>query len=96
VLGVKKRGHDGDQQFTKASFSVLAPELPADLVADFGPDLVLELALDMALELARTLDCNSSSGAPHALAFATWKGRGNERCEIRTFATRTDFPKGFA
>lgn len=96
MLGVKKRGHDVDQWLNKASFPVLAPELPPDLVADFGPHLVLELALDMALELARTLDCNSSSGPPHAFAFATWKGRGNERCEIRTFATRTDFSKGFA
>jgi hypothetical protein len=68
---VKKRGHDAGQQFTQASFSVLAPELLADLVADSGPGLVLELALDMVLELARTLDCNSSSRAPDAFAFAT-------------------------
>jgi hypothetical protein len=71
---VKKRGHDAGQQFTKTGFSVLAPELLADLVADSGPGLVLELALDMVLEWARTLDCKSSSCAPDALAFATWKG----------------------
>jgi hypothetical protein len=75
---------------------VLAVELHADLVADARPDLVLELALDMALGLARTLDCNSSSCAPDAFAFATWKGRGNERCEIRTFAAGTVFTKEFA
>lgn len=74
MLGVKKRGHDADQQFTKEGFSVLAPELLADLVADSGPALVLELALDIVLELARTLDCNSSSGAPHAFAFAPSSG----------------------
>jgi len=72
----------------KRVFSVLASELLADFVADAGSDLVLELA--------RTLDCNSSSCAPDALAFATCGDEEMNAARFVNFGTEMNFSKGSA